>query len=374
MCGIIGAFHTGANKEPVNDIVLTQFEDQHSRGVKGFGIIKIDDKMDYKIDRATEGYKFMWDMHQEPVRCMVVHHRTPTSSDNKMAQTHPLVVDNGSLKFKYLFVHNGIVYNEDEVRKEHEKLGFVYTTIDKTGTYEKFNDSEVMAIEMARFIEKQVDIIASRGSAAFICLQIDKKTEKINKLFFGRNTNPLHMAKTRNIMLLSSEGKGDDIEPLFLYECHLDDKMKLSKRKMEFAKDPVTITPAYSSFPSTTDHSRRPTKSGVSCYQDGHWRDVNSQYPDDDGYLTSFGKSAQFPDDEEDELVEIVSDADALIQTHLDSFYDMLYDPSMAETLIENDVEQILGQVKLELEDVIRTVKEKHMAMALEKETAKGAV
>jgi glucosamine 6-phosphate synthetase-like amidotransferase/phosphosugar isomerase protein len=376
MCGIIGAFHTGENKEPVNEIVLSQFEDQQERGVKGFGIIKIDDKRSYKVERATEGYKFMWDIHRDPVRCMVVHHRTPTSSDNKMAQTHPLVIDNGSLKFKYLFIHNGIIYNEDEVKKAHEALGFVYTTVDKSGIVEKFNDSEVMGIEIARFIEKQIDVIASRGSAAFICLQIDKKTDKVVKLFFGRNTNPLHMAKTRNILLLSSTGKGDDIEPMFLYECHLDDKMKLSKRKLEFAPDPPTSSyPSWHSYTPANitprnlplaDLGRKRTAARV--WENGHWKD--DEY--DDGYLTDFGHQG-FADDEldQEELVEIVEDCDEAVKTILGDFYDMLYDPTSAETIVEQDVSAVLDQIKFDLEDVVTKIKEKHMQLALAKETEK---
>jgi len=209
---------------------------------------------------------------------------------------------------------------------------------------------------------------------AFITLQIDKKTDKINKIFFGRNTNPLHMAKTRNVMLLSSAGKGDDIEPFFLYDCHLDDKMKLSKRKLIFAPDPPADT-SYHGWPATADHSRLPLsdKTPVRVHEDGKWRDYS--YADDDGYLTSFGKGALYDiPEEEDELVEIVEDADQQVQTHLDSFYEMLYDPTMAETIIETDVNMILEQIKVELEDVVKAVKDKHLALALEKETAKGAV
>ena len=179
MCGLIGAFNTGSNKKKVNELVLNQFEDQKDRGVNGFGIIKINDKLGYKVDRATEGYKFMWDIHRNPVRAMIVHHRIPTSSDNTLKQTHPILVDSGSLQYKYLLVHNGVIRNDKELKKEHEALGFIYTTQSEN----KFNDSECIAIELARFIEKQIDKVGAKGSAAFIGLQIDKKTDKVIKLF-----------------------------------------------------------------------------------------------------------------------------------------------------------------------------------------------
>jgi predicted glutamine amidotransferase len=390
MCGIIGVFHTGDKKEAVNQIVLDQFEDQQERGTKGFGIIKIDDKRNYKLDRATEGYKFMYDIHQDPVRCMIVHHRQPTSSDNKLAQTHPIVVDNGSLRYKYLFVHNGIIYNEDDVKKEHEKLGFIYTTVDNSGALEKFNDSETLAIDVARFIEKQIETISAKGSAAFIALQIERKSDKVVKLFFGRNSNPLHMSKTRNIMTLSSAGKGDDIEPLFLYECHLDDKMKLSKRKMTFPPDPVSsyagagYTSSQYSAPSTLPlgHKHfRPTTTTIKpkarVYDQALqcWRDEDDC--DDDGRLTQFGKDRFMDvDDDEpyDELVERVSDCDEAIQSDLDNFYDMLYDPTNAEEIVENDVEMLISQIKTELQDVIADMKQKHLALALAKDSAKEPI
>jgi predicted glutamine amidotransferase len=374
MCGIIGAFHTGPKKEPVNEIALEQFEDQQDRGVKGFGIVKIQDDMAYKIERATEGYKFMWDIHHDPVKAMIVHHRQPTSSDNKIAQTHPIVVDNGSLKFKYLLVHNGICHNDEEIKLEHEKLGFVYTTVDKAGAVDKFNDSECVAIEVARFIEKQVDVIGTKGSAAFMCLQIDKKTDKITKLFFGRNdTNPLKMAKTRNVMIISSAGKGCDVEPMYLYECELDDKMKLNKRKMSFAIEPP-ITTSY-----TVDGPRTiPARSG---YRSRSWRGIGYGYEDDDeygGYGDKFkrvsGYNSDVPAEEDDPMVEIVEDTDETIKTSLESFYDMLYDPTTAETIGEVDIEMIADEVKRELTDLAKSIQDKYQEIALEKETAKGAV
>ena len=238
MCGIIGQFHTGERKEPVNLKILEIFEDQKKRGMEGFGLVKIYDNLTYKVDRATEPYKFMFDIHQDPVRMMLCHHRIPTATDNKIKQTHPIMVDNGSLRYKYLVVHNGMIQNDDNVKEIHEKLGFVYNTIDKSDAkfMPRFNDSECVAIDIARFIEGQIEKVEIQGSVAFIALQITRATkktpEKIKKIFFGRNKNPLNMAKTRGKLVLSSEGPGTEITPNTLYECNLDKEMKLSKRAM----------------------------------------------------------------------------------------------------------------------------------------------
>lgn len=246
MCGIVGAFNTGEKPVPVNEAVLCQFEDQKSRGTQGFGIIKIDKKGKYKVDRSTEGYKFMWDIHQDPVTKMIMHHRTPTSTDNLMGQTHPMFIENGSLKYNYLVVHNGIIRNDRDLKKTHEALGFLYATeMEGVNGWKKFNDSEALAIELARYIENQTNLLEIEGSAAFIVLQIEKEKEKVEKMYFGRTgSSPLKMAKTRGKLFLSSEGQGASIVEDTLYSCKLDEDMKLQKVKLN-----VKPTRAVTTYP-----------------------------------------------------------------------------------------------------------------------------
>lgn len=247
MCGIIFGANTGKKKEPINPWIIEQYEDQHSRGHEGFGLVAIDDKFKYEVKRSTEGAKLMYDLHNTPARIMMFHHRMPTSTPNRCGQTHPMSIEDGSLKFKYLVIHNGVISNAEELQKIHERdLGFVYKTKIKDYAREKFNDSESFAIEIARYIENQSKEVGTLGSVAFTALQIDKKTNKVVKLFFGRNINPLNMAKTRGILRLSSEGMGDEIEANKLYSCLLDEEMKLSKRSLKFKERPIIIhtTPA----------------------------------------------------------------------------------------------------------------------------------
>lgn len=243
MCGIIMAHD---NDKPVNKDVINQFEDQHSRGMQGFGIIDIDKNGDYNVSRATEGAKFMFDLHKRASSCLIVHHRIPTSTPNYLSQTHPIEVDNGSLTHKYLVIHNGCVSNASTLKKKHEELGFVYKTLETfedkhyAKGYEKFNDSESLAVEVAQFIEKQTEKIDVLGSAAFIAVQIDKKTDKAIKIFFGRNNgNPLNMSFSRGKLKLSSEGEGENIKELTLYSWDFKNKMK--KRKMSFATPPPPV-------------------------------------------------------------------------------------------------------------------------------------
>lgn len=345
MCGIIGAFHTGSNKMPVNETVLNQFEDQKERGIEGFGIIKINDKMEYKVDRATEGYKFMWDIHQDEVRNMILHHRIPTSSDNTLAQTHPILVDNGSLQFKYLLVHNGVIRNDKELKKEHEDLGFVYTTQDEL----RFNDSECVAIEMARFIEGQTDVVGTRGNVAFICVQIDKKTDKITKLYFGRNEgNPLNMAKTRGKLLLSSTGPGETVTPFKLYECKLDADMKLSKRQMCFAPElpVVNYIPAAKGTQSKTGYEK-------DAYWNGYYSNRYAQAPAQ--IIPEDADDADYYDSPDAQVVEASYEA---IQTEIDTFVDMILNKEVAKEMTKEDVEYTLKAIQYELETMMERAKE----------------
>ena len=236
MCGIVAAFDKEAN---VNNDVLLQFEDQSSRGTNGFGSIFFDETGAYDIDRSTGQIKAIIDVKLREAKQLIFHHRQPSSSKNKISQTHPIWIDSGTLKHKYIIVHNGVIYNSDEIREYHEEeLGYNYSTLKDDvgygGQVEKmYNDSEVLGYEIARFIEGQSKHIQSAGSAAFIIVQVDKKSDKIIKIFFGRNSrNPLNMASNgRTRITLSSEGKGANIKEDMIYSF-TPNNYKISKKKM----------------------------------------------------------------------------------------------------------------------------------------------
>ena len=266
MCGIIGGFNIGKkSEEPVNEWVIHQFEDQKNRGSNGFGVIFIEKDGSYQVKRATEITKCFMDIYKKEVSMMLMHHRIPTSSQNKMLQTHPMIVDNGSLKYKYLIIHNGIIKNADKMRKKHEELGFVYGTLQsKNEYYDEYNDSESLAIEIARFMEGQIKEIETTGSAALIGAQIDKKKDKIIKIFFNRNDgNPLHMSKTRDKIRLSSEGEGDNTKEDILYSFNLKDfklkkqTMKIDEQKYEYCgySSHHPHSPYYNSSEERTMHA-----------------------------------------------------------------------------------------------------------------------
>ncbi|MFA7301786.1 MAG: hypothetical protein WC069_05770 [Candidatus Shapirobacteria bacterium] len=258
MCGIIAAFNTNPKRkiESANDFVIDQYQEQFERGTRGFGIIRIDKKREIEIDRACEPTKFLMDLYTKKSNMIIAHHRTPTSTENKLNQTHPMYVSDKSLKHDYLVVHNGIVGNTKELHDKHEKLGFIYNTEysreldypNYTYKQDKWNDSESIAIEIALFIENKTEEIEMDNNAAFIVLQLEKKTLKAKEVFFGRNGigSCLNMSKSKGKLRISSEGEGEEVEVNKLFSFKVADiKMKLSKRDMEFKKKEVEkpITP-----------------------------------------------------------------------------------------------------------------------------------
>lgn len=345
MCGIIAAFKTN-HEASVNEEVVLQFEDQHSRGVKGFGVVGINPDLSFDLRRSTEGAKFMFDLHSKSWPMMMVHHRFPTSSENWISQTHPILVSNECLKHDYLVIHNGVISLPGELKQEHEGLGFQYTTayieyssFSKLQT-PKFNDSEAIAIEVALFIENKSNIIKASGTAAFMALQINKETKKITQLFFGRNDrNPLNMAQTRGYLFLSSEGKGDPIAPNTLFSCKLEGNMKLKKRPIYWKQAAYSYETGYAGATGQQpigfkDHgtttAKPPAGKELSVYSHSHviakksetlsevpsnWLDGNEEITNEQGEL-----------DEElgiKEAFEAHNECEALLEEFFDSISDI---------------------------------------------------
>lgn len=247
MCGIIAEFNK--NKIKANDFIVNQYEEQYSRGQRGFGIIRIDKKANIEIDRACEPTKFILDLYMKPSTMIIAHHRTPTSTENWLNQTHPIVISNKILKNDYYVVHNGIISNDRELHNKHEELGFIYQTEYEEEIYTtkriKYNDSEAIGIELALFIENKITAIGTDNNAAFIVLQVDKKTNKAKKIFFGRNGNgsDLNISRKKKSLRISSEGEGKAVEENLLFSFNINDpKMILSKKKIEFKGKPKEIT------------------------------------------------------------------------------------------------------------------------------------
>ena len=226
MCGIIAG--VSLDGHDVNEEVYYQFQDQSARGTRGFGMAMLDkpekegEKPFIHVRRSTDEIGAVCDLKLFPTSLILFHHRTPTSSDNKIQQTHPILVSNECLVYDWLICHNGMINNADEMKKAHEKLGFKYSTDDGTNI-KNYNDSECIATDLALLFEREhikkefgfeKDKIEAKGSAAIIGLQLSKETHEPVCLFYGRNAgNPLKVFRDQRIIFISSEGKGEIVKP-----------------------------------------------------------------------------------------------------------------------------------------------------------------
>jgi hypothetical protein len=323
MCGIIAAFNS--DNKPVNEWVIDTYEEQVGRGEKGFGIVLIDKDGSYKLKRATEPVKALVDLNLHESSMILMHHRYPTSTDNYLDQTHPIKVSDGSLNYDYLVVHNGVIINDKDLKKEHEALGFVYNTAYITTHKEEvFNDSECVAIEVARFIEEQTDKIGAIGSNAFLALQIGKDIKnkgKVVKVFFGRNdgSSPLNMSASKTRIRVSSEGAGDEVKPFLLYSF-APGSNKFKKRKMKFEAKKVEPIRSYVEYGSSIVSKQETRPMGFA----GGEMAVEEIVGED--YTSKTMKEDMGPKTEEETAIdEIIKDLKEKVNLAMEGFVDELH-------------------------------------------------
>ncbi len=231
MCGIIYSIRFDGHS--AIKLVKKQYDRQKGRGKEGFGYVASKDGVMSDYCRATTEHGIMTELDKQKakqVNEIMFHHRFPTSTPNFHEAAHPIWVSHPSLKYDYFVVHNGVITNDDDIKKDHDKLGFKYQTlltqqwVGREGVItsdEKWNDSEAFAIELARDIDdRKTGIGKVRGSIAFICMQVEKDTGKNIKLFFGRNaSNPLKYKVVQDKYIqIASEAVGFDCAPDHLYE------------------------------------------------------------------------------------------------------------------------------------------------------------
>lgn len=256
MCGIVFV-HQNKELGKATRRAFKIYEAQKKRGTEGYGCIVADNMKITKVERSQleNGIR---KIRHEAGNLALFHHRLPTSTPNLEECTHPIFVSNSKLKYDYYVVHNGVISNAKELKTKYEELGFEYNTsviirkeyVTKTTTYtdttetKQFNDSESLAIDLALAIEGDKDGIESKGSIAFVVLQVDKNKDKIQKIFFGRNVrNPLKITSNQKQLLLSSETGDKDVEPQVLF-CYDPYSHNITKRDFNIdAYVPVSSPP-----------------------------------------------------------------------------------------------------------------------------------
>lgn len=207
MCGI--AYGHNFDGSPVNNDILQQFDLQRHRGLEGFGLF--DGQEMHMVHAAKEDRILRWLVKYDS-NLILFHHRNPTSTINIKRTAHPFTTHKYFGDTQYILVHNGHINNSKILRTEHEKLGIKYQSKLHDGT---FNDSESLLWDFALTMEGKQDRLYASGGIAFICLKIVKG--KLDKMYFGRNVSPLNLFRDKDGIRLSSEGKGEPIDPHMLY-------------------------------------------------------------------------------------------------------------------------------------------------------------
>lgn len=242
MCGIVAGFSKKGKR--ISKSVMKRYLDQKHRGSQGFGYVAF-----YKdgkggkisIGRSTEEPEIRTQIMNEHSSMIMFHHRFPTSTPNVVEATHPIFVSHDELDYDYFVVHNGVIRNATELRTKHEALKYVYNTVietelvthhtsKKTGAKyftagtktEKFNDSEALAIEVARVLDGMSSSIDTVGTVATIAWKINKETGKLVSISYGHNSgNPLTITNNNDAFFLTSVG-GTDIPEDILHTLSTD--------------------------------------------------------------------------------------------------------------------------------------------------------
>lgn len=255
MCGIVKVRRLDGKK--ANNKVIHEYNLQKYRGSEGFGFCSIKNgKMRNYVRHTTEKDIFSL-LQADDATDIMFHHRFPTSTENIMEASHPIIVKNKELDSIFYVVHNGIITNCQRLKAKHELLGYQYTTVItkylKTMYNEycydsQFNDSESLAIELARYLSGKTSSIETVGSVAFIVLETDRKGNA-KKLYYGRNEgNPLTVTLTNKVEVIASVG-GVSIKSNTLYTYNY----KTNKTEQKPFQVGSYSLPAYPSTYSSTN-------------------------------------------------------------------------------------------------------------------------
>lgn len=194
----------------------------------------------YMVHAAEEDRILNWlvkDKNESDL--LLMHHRFPTSTINVRKAAHPFTTGQYFGDTEYILIHNGHITNDHELMDDHEQLGITYQSVLDDGT---FNDSEALLWDFALFIEGKQKELTAYGNIAFICIKRVKG--KLERMYFGRNNNPLNYMRDDSGMILSSEGEGELIEADRLYNYNYE-LNRLTSRKMEIKRWSTTYTSGY---------------------------------------------------------------------------------------------------------------------------------
>jgi predicted glutamine amidotransferase len=216
MCGIVYAFRKDG--KPARKRIMKRYTKQKARGSDGYGYVALNKEHGLaEYHRSMEESEVREAITKQTAAHILFHHRYPTSTNNLPEAAHPIEVRHKELEHTYYVVHNGVIRNPDELKEEHEALGYEYSTVISTEYVakngqryygaEEYNDSEALAIELARTIEGLQPKVRAEGTIATMVLQMDKAGTQALALYFGTNGgNPLTVTEDETALVIASEG------------------------------------------------------------------------------------------------------------------------------------------------------------------------
>lgn len=241
MCGI--AYLHDLNGQKVNKKIFKAYLAQRGRGMEGFGFyIPKHNKMAHHT--TEKRIKTLLNKPENISSEILFHHRMPTSTPNTRNSCHPFSTKDyfASINRQFVMVHNGYLYNDDELKANHKKLGITYASKQNDG---RFNDSEALLYDLALYATGQQDKIQARGAVAFIMVEYDTASNKPIALHFGRNSSPLRMVLDKNTPIrLASEGAGEPIKNHTWYTYNYSTK-KLTQKAVNFPDHYYVFTTSY---------------------------------------------------------------------------------------------------------------------------------
>jgi predicted glutamine amidotransferase len=170
---------------------------------------------------------------------VIFHHRLPTSTQNTLRSAHPFVIEISDKR--YYFVHNGVIQNANQLKERHARQGIVYSSAEG----DSFNDSEALAWDLCLWLSGRQQVVEAQGSVAFVCLAVDKKTSRAERLYFYRNSGAELKAYTdKTLFLLASEGNYTLLEENRLYFWDYG-RRQIRRGKYLDIHIPVSITYTY---------------------------------------------------------------------------------------------------------------------------------
>lgn len=257
MCGIVYSH----GKHRASKTIIRRYLKQRARGYEGYGYVSFTDGKVNTYERYQTETEMKRELKKNTDTHILFHHRYPTSTENIPEAAHPIVVKHDELRHTYYVVHNGVITNSEELKLDHNTLGYKYTTEIRTeyrtingNVYSggaSFNDSEALAIELARNIEKGTRINAE-GSIAFMVLQCEGK--KVKALYYGTNGgNPLTIDEHGNTLTIASEDGQAKVKDMLMhrYDYATGKTTTTPLNAPAYPKPSMGYKPVYSETPKT---------------------------------------------------------------------------------------------------------------------------